>query len=202
MLVAVSYDDTIKIWRSTSPDDWQLVETLKGHTNTVWEVAFNPESKSEFATVSADGSLKVWSDKRMTPTISPSQSYLLAGPIGLSTRRFNQSLVPSAETGWSCQTVQVTTSQVPGIDPQPVYCVDWTVFGLIAVGCGDNTVRLFLRQGSSVIPLSTIKTDAEPNSVSFRPRIPDAEHTQLAVALDDGSVTVFSVRDSDVVNFA
>ena len=193
MLVSVSYDDSIKIWRSTSSDDWELSETLRGHIGTVWDVSFNPESTSEFATVSADGTMKIWSNQPPSNPISASKSYLLSGPLGVSSRhhRTSTSFSPVSES-WSCQTIQLTSSQIDGIPPPAIHSVDWTRQGLIATACGDNTIRLFLRKGLTNIPISTVKTDSEPNCVSFNPK-----ENLLAVAFDDGSVGIYEIEDYD-----
>ena len=199
MMVSVSYDDSIKIWRSTSSDDWELSQTLKGHSNTVWDIVFNPCNPDEFATVSADGSLKIWfQPSRSSNLIRAGHSYLLSGPLGLSSRQFNHSLKPVGEHGWSCQTIQLTTSQIDGIDPAPVYCVDWSVNSLIAVGCGDNTIRIFMRNGNLTVPLTSVKTMYEPNSVSFNPRVTDV--TELAVGFEDGSIIIYEIPCSDLLN--
>jgi WD40 repeat protein len=192
MLVSVSYDDSIKIWRSTCADDWELSETLRGHSGTVWDVAFNPQNPNEFATVSADGSLKIWSNKIPTCPIPTSSSYLLTGPVGLSTRHHQRTNAFSPVTeSWSCQTIQITSSCVENIPPAPIYSIDWSPEGLIAVACGDNTVRVILHKPSCNIPISTFKTDSEPNSVSFNP----AGGRELAAGFDDGSISIFNIAN-------
>jgi WD40 repeat protein len=198
MMVSVSYDDCIKIWRSNGADDWELSQTLKGHSNTVWDVCFNPSKTNEFATVSADGSLRIWFQANRSHTVKPGHSYLLSGPVGVSSRQFNDSLKPVGEHGWSCQTIQITSSQIAGIDPFPVYCIDWSRNSLIAVGCGDNTVRIFFRDRNSTIPLTMVKTTNEPNSVSFKPSVTDV--VELAVGFDDGSIIIYEIPCSELFN--
>lgn len=202
MLVSVSYDDSVKIWRSTTNDDWQLQETLKGHRNTVWDVVFNPENPGEFATVSADGCMKIWTSGGVKTSIKPGHSYLLTGPLGVSSRRHNHDLLPLTASGWSCQTIQIASALMEQTNPAPVYSIDWSTNGLIAVACGDNSVGLYVRRGSSVIPISTMKTDSEPNCVAFRPRVGETDCSQLAVALDDGSIAVYEICDWDVLNYS
>jgi WD40 repeat protein len=194
MVVSVSYDDSIKVWRSTTLDDWELTETLRGHSGTVWDVAFNPECGSEFATVSADGSLKIWSNTSPQAPISASQTYLLAGPLGISTKHDHRSrsFVPVTES-WSCQTLQLTSSQLESIPPPPVTSVDWGTDGLIAVCCGDCTVRIILRKRSRNIPLCTFKTNSEPNCVSICPRSSAGSRRLVAACFDDGSISVYEI---------
>jgi WD40 repeat protein len=192
MLVSVSYDDSIKIWRSTTSDDWELSETLRGHSGTVWDVVFNPSTISEFVTVSADGSMKIWSSNPPQNPIPASSSYLLSGPLGVSSRHHRAATSFSAVSeSWSCQTIQITSSQIPGIPPPVVCSVDWSKNGLIALACGDNAVRLYARKGMSTIPICTIKTESEPNSVAISPT-----EGLLAVGLDDGSVNLYTIDES------
>ena len=198
MLVSVSYDDTVKIWRSTTSDDWELSETLRGHSGTVWDVAFDPNTGSEFATVSADGSMKIWapsssSNRGKRSPIPAASLYLVTGLLRGSTK--NNMFEPVSD-GWSCQTIQLTSSPVDSVlPPPPVYAIDWSVDNLIATACGDNTVRVFLRKESngSTSPITTVKMESEPNSVSFSPNGRD-----LAIGLDDGTVCIMSISDSQI----
>lgn len=69
-----------------------------------------------------------------------------------------------------------------------MYSVEWGKDGKIAVACGDNTIRLIVRKGSSNIPAATIKTQSEPNSVSLNPKV-----NLLAAGFDDGSVSIYEI---------
>jgi len=42
VLISCSYDDTIKLW-ADDQDDWYCLDTLSGHTSTVWEVALSKD---------------------------------------------------------------------------------------------------------------------------------------------------------------
>lgn len=44
ILASASYDDTIKIWKEDE-DDWYCVDTLEGHTSTVWSLDFNADGE-------------------------------------------------------------------------------------------------------------------------------------------------------------
>ncbi len=73
----------------------------------------------------------------------------------------------------------------------PIYSVDWSKDGkFIALACGNNTVRVYLRTLSSVVPICSVKTDFEPNSVSFRPSR-DGHILVVSVVCDDGSLLVY-----------
>lgn len=78
LLLSCGYDDSIKVWRPSSDvdlhSDWNLSQTLTGHTSTVWSLAFPvwdvsiPASRSsswsmEMISVSADSSVRVWAEE-------------------------------------------------------------------------------------------------------------------------------------------
>ena len=55
---SLSYDDTIKLWGGDG-DDWSCLNTLKGHTGTVWQCSFDPTGHS-LASCSDDFSVRIW----------------------------------------------------------------------------------------------------------------------------------------------
>jgi WD40 repeat protein len=197
LLVSVSYDDSVRVWTSSdetgASDDWHVSSTLKaaqgGHSNTVWDIQFNPvENTSEFITVSADGCMKIWS--RKTPLKIGSSWFLSGGPLSIQARP-RQPLSPT-DSSWVCTcSTQVTMSLDASVPTPPIYSVDWSKDGkFIALACGDNTIRIFLRTLSSVVPICSAKTDYEPNSVAFRPALCDGILV-LSVVCDDGSILVY-----------
>ena len=197
LLVSVSYDDSVRVWSSsdtTGPsDDWHCSATLKsaqgGHSNTVWDLCFNPGSEScEFITVGADGCMKVWS--RKNPLKIGSSWFLTGGPLGLHTRTTKPPPPSPTNSPWTCVlSVQVTMAMNDSIPTPPIYSIDWSKDGrFIALPCGDNTVRLFLRTTSALVPICSYKTEYEPNSVSFRPT--ESEILILSVVCDDGGLLI------------
>jgi len=58
ILISVSYDDSIKIWKEDN-GDWYSSETLTGHGSTVWAVAVD-QSGRRLVTSSADKSVMLW----------------------------------------------------------------------------------------------------------------------------------------------
>jgi WD40 repeat protein len=60
ILASASYDDTIHLYTDDGgADDWASVCTLKGHTSTVWSIAFSPQGE-HLASVSDDRTLRIW----------------------------------------------------------------------------------------------------------------------------------------------
>ncbi|WP_425475829.1 WD40 repeat domain-containing protein [Fischerella sp. JS2] len=56
ILASGSYDNTIKLWNG---ENWQLIQTLTGHTNGVNSIAFSPNSRI-IASASDDKTIKIW----------------------------------------------------------------------------------------------------------------------------------------------
>jgi WD40 repeat protein len=62
ILASCSYDDTIRIWIDDPQDDWDCTAILRGHTSTVWSIAFSPDG-NYIASGSDDRTVRIW--KRM-----------------------------------------------------------------------------------------------------------------------------------------
>ena len=182
-LISVSYDDTVRIWTAIN-DNWELAETLRGHSNTVWDVSV--VENNTFVTVSADGSMKIWSPTQTSPSYTPAQLLKIractGGPLGAVSRR-------AVSQTWTPLTTQVTSSAVADVPPAPIYSVH-CMNALIALACGDNTVRIYTY--AQTIPVCTIKTSSEPTCVAFQP----SSAQQIAVSLDEGTVGIYTVSSS------
>ncbi|MEO0928987.1 MAG: hypothetical protein AAFY63_24410, partial [Cyanobacteria bacterium J06643_13] len=55
-MASASSDKTVKLWSV----DGQLLHTLQGHKDSVYEVRFSPDGKT-IATASVDKTVKLWS---------------------------------------------------------------------------------------------------------------------------------------------
>ena len=59
ILASASYDDTIKLYVDDPSEDWFCFTTLKGHTSTVWSLAWAPDGRY-LASASDDRTVRVW----------------------------------------------------------------------------------------------------------------------------------------------
>ena len=59
ILASCSYDDTIRVWVDDPQDDWDCVAILRGHTSTVWSIAFSPDG-NYIASGSDDTTVRIW----------------------------------------------------------------------------------------------------------------------------------------------
>ena len=68
LLFSASYDNTIKCWGETN-DDWICINTLSGHTSTVWGFTINREGNT-LLSVSDDKSIRIWNGKSIPSGVS------------------------------------------------------------------------------------------------------------------------------------
>jgi len=59
MLASASYDDTINIYLDDPDDDWYPTATLRGHTSTVWCLAWSPCGEY-LVSCSDDLTVRIW----------------------------------------------------------------------------------------------------------------------------------------------
>lgn len=96
-------------------DDWFCAETLVAHSGTIWDAAFDADG-SGLVTVGSDANIIIWRRRDPHPAA-----------IG-------------AVPGFA------VAARVENICDEPVYTVDWRKgHAMLAVGCGDDTVRVLRR---------------------------------------------------------
>ncbi|RHZ77613.1 hypothetical protein Glove_174g193 [Diversispora epigaea] len=177
LLASASYDDTIKIWREDD-DDWYCSDTLEGHDSTVWAIDFD-KTGEYLVSASDDKTLKFW------------RCYYPNNQEGIVTVR--------DEPKWKC------VCTLSGYHQRCVYSVSWSkVHGCVASGSGDNTIRVFKEDETSIS--SALNGTTTPNfslvaSVSSAHGIADVNRVQwyptedhsdwLASAGDDGVVRIW-----------
>ncbi|GAA94306.1 uncharacterized protein L969DRAFT_19529 [Mixia osmundae IAM 14324] len=221
LLASASYDDTILMYAASEDDDeWLVCHTLRGHTSTVWSLAFSPDG-DYLATVSDDRSLRIWHRTRITNT-------------GLSSAfRVGR----SEKEKWTCVKV------IDEAHERCIYSVDWTAtssaatsgsksLGILATGGGDGRIAIWRASSTGKGEETVCHVDladsieqahgvSDVNAVSFcrfqpsKTRRRDASsdedsddepqsdhdarwpgvHLLLASAGDDGSVHVYQCED-------
>ncbi|KAJ7287001.1 WD40-repeat-containing domain protein [Mycena rebaudengoi] len=60
ILASGPYDNTIKLYVDDPWGDWFCIQTLTGHTSTVWALAWAPDTSSYLASVSDDCTVRIW----------------------------------------------------------------------------------------------------------------------------------------------
>ncbi|PIK58567.1 putative cytosolic iron-sulfur protein assembly protein CIAO1-like isoform X2 [Apostichopus japonicus] len=172
VLASCSYDNSLRLFHEDD-DDWISFAKLEGHESTVWDFTFN-KTGNRIASCSDDKSIKIW------------QEYLPGNDEGIAT--------PEGVSKWKC------VCTLSGHHHRAVYSIDWChLTGMIATACGDDAVRIFLEDGTSLdqrnepsfYPIN-IKHQAhreDVNCVSWNP----TEAGLLASCGDDGSIKLWKV---------
>eukprot|EP01127_Copromyxa_protea_P002252 TRINITY_DN12145_c0_g1_i1.p1 TRINITY_DN12145_c0_g1~~TRINITY_DN12145_c0_g1_i1.p1 ORF type:complete len:334 (-),score=60.66 TRINITY_DN12145_c0_g1_i1:37-1038(-) len=147
MLLSCSYDDTIKVWQSDS-DDYCLAQTLEGHASTVWDFAFSPDG-NYLASVGEDKKLLIWECQIKS-----------ASDTNVYTGKYVWKLIQKIEN----------------VHSRSIYSVDWSVNNVIATGCSDNAIRIFVKDPTSnEFVLKVTKSNAhlsDINCVAWNPQVP------------------------------
>ncbi|KAF0509121.1 WD40 repeat-like protein [Gigaspora margarita] len=179
ILASASYDDTIKIWKEDE-DDWYCSDTLEGHESTIWSIDFD-KTGEYLVSASDDKTLKFW------------HCYRPDNREGIITDR--------NESKWKC------ICTMSGYHQRCIYSVSWSkVHGRIASCGGDNTVRIF-EQEESTVSGNTIDTTnfsmiasvtsahgvVDVNCVQWYPT--EKHSNWLATAGDDGIVRIWQLTE-------
>ena len=184
-IFSASYDETIKIWVETSPGEWDLKQTLRGHTSTVWALSFQ-EGGNRMLSAAGDGSVRLWVKGRANHV----PAWLMVSPI------LRGAL---SDDGWRC------ISTLQGVHNRAVLDLHWrrTIeqsssseslddMQLIATASADNTVRIIaVKDDHSFEQVTSFKLPTEINCVRWHP----TNSRLLVVCSDDGLVRLLTLND-------
>ncbi|ETW10452.1 hypothetical protein H310_00757 [Aphanomyces invadans] len=162
LLFSTSYDDTVCVWAERD-DDWACIETLTGHSSTVW-AATTDASGLRLATCSDDTSVLLWQRHPATLTAEgrPTEWSKVDALVGYHPRAV-------FSIHWNPTT------------------------NVLATGCGDDGIRLFQVNGTSgkfELAFQQVRAHAgDVNCVRWCPTDP----TLLVSAGDDANVRLWRV---------
>lgn len=127
LLASASYDDTIKLFAADPYDDeWSCIETLTGHTATVWSISFSPCGQY-LASAGDDLVIKIWGRERKDKAAD-------LGELGEAVREEGGRMGP-----WSRGGVRIGAkerwkwtlkSEIRDAHLRTIYAVDWARGGL------------------------------------------------------------------------
>lgn len=195
LLASGSYDDNILLYMDDPSDDWYPFTTLKGHTSTVWSLAFSP-CGSLLASASDDCSLRIWQRLPKEPIING---------VGLEA----SVQLPSGDGQWQPALI------IPNAHERSLYSISWALpaeeegedeknKGWIASAGGDGSIKIWQVELDEtrtvshrlIAEIENAHGVADVNCVTWSPRI----RGLLASSGDDFASRVWRVvREKDDV---
>nr|AGJ93100.1 cytosolic Fe-S cluster assembling factor Cia1 [Mastigamoeba balamuthi] len=166
--------------------DFECLGVLQGHMQDVKCVLFNPREDTLFS-CSYDDTVRQWAhvddEWAEVGKLEGHASTVWDASFDASGNRL-VSQSPAAANEWKM------LQKVEGAHTRPVFSVSWSKsHGLIATGCGDDSIRLFVevfKQGLIVEKAH----NADVNCVAWNPRVP----SMLASCGDDNVVKIWQLR--------
>jgi len=145
--------------------DWICTDTLVGHTSTVWDAAFDPHGNT-LVSVSDDKTMIFWHRSEDMDEAEDSANS------------------PTWKKG----------AVIAGGHKRAIYSVDWSNTNIIATGCADNCIRIFVQDAATnafTLKLTQHKAHAtDINCVAWNPKYPNV----LASAGDDSVLRIWSFQ--------
>ncbi|KAL0483492.1 hypothetical protein AKO1_014528 [Acrasis kona] len=159
-LYTCSYDDTIRYWH-VEYDEWVCAGTLKGHSSTVWSLAFD-NAGEYMASCSDDTSIIIWKRIQSDSTPNKCLEWIQIHRIADHHKRCVYSISWSQHMGrdliatacgdnmlriFNMDKQKLTTSLVQRIEAHKsdINCVCWNPIytNIIATASDDRTVKLY-----------------------------------------------------------
>ncbi|MEL6458729.1 MAG: hypothetical protein AAFQ91_10835 [Cyanobacteria bacterium J06621_15] len=194
-LVSGGLDKTIRLWDSETGKEKTKNSSLKSHKRKVYNVSFNPKDKNQFASSSADGTIRIW-------TLEPNEENKYKfnelpkkhkGKVySLSYSSDGQVLASSSLDKtirlWNPQTGEQIRSPLTG-HTNKVYSIDFNPQNTtqLASGSTDGTVRLWDTKTGENRILSNRNYNVD--SISFSP-----DGKKLASGSADGTVHIWNLE--------
>ncbi|KAI2620136.1 WD domain-containing protein [Hypomontagnella submonticulosa] len=135
VLASASYDNTVRIWREETEQEWVCVAVLEGHEGTVWGVQWEPKPKDDkfprIMTWSADRTIRIWTLKEEEEEDAPQHAWGSLGGIPNTMRR-------SLKEEWVC------TAVLPTAHTRDIYSASWSPgTGMVASTGSDGVIAVY-----------------------------------------------------------
>jgi hypothetical protein len=188
-IASTSDDKTIKLWKT----DGTLLTTLKGHQDTVWDIAFNRSDRT-IISASADKTIKVWKqDGTLLTTLKGHQASVTGialspdGKAIASVSEDNTIKLWRASDGSLLKTLYGHQARVLDL----VYSPDGKT---IASASGDKTIKLWRASDGTL--LTTLKGHTDTVwGVAYSP-----DGQTIASAGEDKTIKLWRASDGSLLN--
>ncbi|OTB14807.1 hypothetical protein K445DRAFT_62182 [Daldinia sp. EC12] len=137
VLASASYDNTVRIWREESEQEWVCVAALEGHQGTVWGVQWEPKPKGDkfprIMTWSADRTVRIWTlkEEEDEEQQAPQHAWGSLGGIPNTMRR-------ALKEEWEC------TAVLPTAHTRDIYSATWSPeTGMVASTGSDGIIAIY-----------------------------------------------------------
>ena len=138
-IASVGEDDVVRLW---SIDDYALIDTLRGHDETVWSIG--SLANERFVSVGRDGALHWWSATSSIPTALRVSGTFPASDIAFV---WNESLVAVSEFNSGVQVIDVANGSYEMISSEIEHELSLVKFvpttSLVVTGDVEGDVRLW-----------------------------------------------------------
>ena len=200
-LVSGGLDKTIRLWDSETGKEKTRNSPLKNHKRKVYNVSFNPKDKNQFASSSADGTIRIWTlepDRENKYEFKELPKKHKGKVYSLSYSSDGQVLASSSLDKsirlWNLQTGEQIRSPLTG-HTNKVYSIDFNPQNTkqLASGSTDGTVRLWDTKTGENRILS--KRNYNVDSISFSP-----DGKKLASGSTDGTVHIWNLETGTEFN--
>lgn len=195
-LASCSRDKSVWVWEVVDEDDYECASVLQVHTQDVKKVVWHPTDPLLFS-AGYDDTVKVYKEFGDDWECAESLTGHSSTVWGLSFNKSGDKFVSCSDdrtlrvwcrdenkaTKYTCK------STVCGFHSRPIYDVTWGRHGYIATAGGDNAIRVFEQQGSSLL-LAHLQSDAhsgDVNCVSWKGNM-------LASASDDETIRIWTLE--------
>ncbi|KAI1388418.1 WD40 repeat-like protein [Hypoxylon trugodes] len=137
VLASASYDNTVRVWREESEQEWVCVAVLEGHEGTVWGLQWEPKPRGQrfprLMSWSADKTVRIWTLKEEEDEEEDRPQHVWGGLGGIP-----NTMRRSLKEEWEC------TAVLPTAHTRDIYSAAWSPeSGMVASTGSDGIIAVY-----------------------------------------------------------